>query len=240
MTIVMPMAGRGTRFSQKGFIVPKPFILVSGKPIYGWALDSILDLNFTKLILIALKEHADQFNIIEHVPKKIRERTQLILLDEPTEGQLCTVLASKEYLSGNDDLLIISSDTYVESDIGTAILNQKSKSKGLISVANLQGDRWSFAKTDGMGKVTEVAEKIRISDYASTGLYYFRASCDFITIGKKIVQQKQKQKGEYFIIPIYQEMINRGDYIGISIAQRIIDLGTPEALAEFNMNRRGG
>lgn len=233
MTIIMPMAGRGSRFSEKGFAIPKPFISVLGKPIFQWALESILDLHFSKLILVALRDHADQFQINQFIPEQLKEKTRIILLESPTEGQLCTVLACKDVLDENDDLLIISSDTYVKSNLKSSILNQKPDSRGIISVANLPGDRWSFAKPDPTGRVVEVTEKIRISDFASTGLYYFRFAQDIIGMGEEMVKNKETQKGEYYIMPVYQKMIQRGDYIGLSMAEEIIDLGTPEALADF-------
>ncbi|MBL7860705.1 MAG: NTP transferase domain-containing protein [Cyclobacteriaceae bacterium] len=227
------MAGRGSRFSEKGFVIPKPFISVLGKPIFQWALESIFDLHFSKLILVALRDHADQFQITKYIPEQLKDRTEIILLESPTEGQLCTVLACKNVLDENDDLLIISSDTYVKSNLNDSILHQKPDTRGIISVANLPGDRWSFAKPDHTGRVVEVAEKIRISDFASTGLYYFRFVKDIISIGEEMVIKKETHKGEYYIIPVYQKMIQRGDYIGISKAEEIIDLGTPEALADF-------
>lgn len=233
MTIIMPMAGRGSRFSEKGFVIPKPFISVFGKPIFRWALESILDLHFSKLILVALRDHSDHFQIDQYIPEQLRDMTEIILLESPTEGQLCTVLACKDALVENDDLLIISSDTYVKSNLKDSILNQKPDSRGIISVANLPGDRWSFAKPDHSGRVVEVTEKIRISDFASTGLYYFRFVQDIISIGEEMVRKKETHKGEYYIMPVYQKMIQRGDYIGLSMAEGIIDLGTPEALTDF-------
>ena len=37
---LIPMAGRGVRFSREGFKTPKPFLPVSGKPMFAQALAS--------------------------------------------------------------------------------------------------------------------------------------------------------------------------------------------------------
>lgn len=95
----------------------------------------------------------------------------------------------------------------------------------------MSGDRWSFVKTDDNGTVTEVAEKIRISDYASTGIYYFSNVKLFVSEAEQMTINKEKTKGECYIIPLYQKYIKKGLKVLISIAEHMIDMGTPESLS---------
>jgi dTDP-glucose pyrophosphorylase len=154
------------------------------------------------------------------------------LIDEVTEGQLCTVLAAEEHLNSSEDLLITSSDTFVKSKIGDHISRKADDCAGLISVADLPGNRWSFAKVDDTGRVVEVAEKRRISNYASTGLYYFANGYDFLTEAKRIIENKEKTQGEYYVIPVYQKFIERGLKVEISLADEVYDMGTPASLKQ--------
>ena len=39
--LVMPMAGRGSRFFENGFVCPKPLIEIHGRPFFYWATQSI-------------------------------------------------------------------------------------------------------------------------------------------------------------------------------------------------------
>ena len=39
--LILPMAGRGSRFFENGFICPKPLIEIAGKPFFYWAARSI-------------------------------------------------------------------------------------------------------------------------------------------------------------------------------------------------------
>lgn len=48
----------------------------------------------------------------------------IILTDEVTEGQLCIVLKAKEFINKNVDILILSADTYVKSNIRIDIENK--------------------------------------------------------------------------------------------------------------------
>ena len=59
MNIVMPMAGRGSRFAQIGIKTPKPMIDVRGRPMYAWATDSLPLALASRLIFICLREHLE-------------------------------------------------------------------------------------------------------------------------------------------------------------------------------------
>ena len=41
MQIVVPMAGRGSRFANAGFTMPKPLIPVGGKPMIQWVIENV-------------------------------------------------------------------------------------------------------------------------------------------------------------------------------------------------------
>ena len=233
MIVVVPMAGKGSRYSEKGYNMPKPLIKVAGKPMFLWALKSLEDIEYEKLIFIALKQHEQQYQISKSLNKYVEKSFELVLIDEVTEGQLCTVLKAKEFFKMDDDLLIIASDSFIKSKIGNDIVNKDPYTKGIISVINLPGDKWSFAKVDKEGNVTEVAEKCRISDHASTGLYYFSNPGDFLSASDRIIQYKEKTKGEYYVIPVYQKLIEKKAKIKISIASEMWDMGTPEAKEIF-------
>jgi len=233
MIVIMPMAGRGSRFEGSGYKKPKPLIEVLGKPMFCWAIESIKNIDFHKIIIISLEEHENNYHVKDIIKNNIEKNIKLILLPDVTEGQLATVLSAKNFIDDGEDILIISSDTIVVSSISEDILNKDKDCKGLISVADMEGDRWSFAKTDEGGKVIQVTEKIKISDHASTGIYYFTDGKDFINRAEKIIENCEKTRGEYYVMPVYQKYIDEGKFIGISKADEMWDLGTPDALNLF-------
>ena len=230
MKVVVPMAGRGSRFANTAGTIPKPLISVMGRPMVSWALKSIENVPFSQIIFIALKEHDEKFQVRKVLTSAMERPFELLLLDGITEGQLCTVLEAKFHINTDEDLLIISSDTYVISDIGKHIGQRGRDCAGLISVASLPGNQWSFAQTDENGKVIRVAEKERISDFASTGLYYFSNGRIFVERAEEVVSRGERTKNEFYVIPLYQKYIDRGEVIGISPAKQLFDMGNPEAL----------
>lgn len=231
MIAVIPMAGRGSRYVTQGYEVPKPLIEVAGKPMVIRALKSLKEINVSRFVFVILREHDEQYGIQKLISHILPKNVEFTLLDDVTEGQLCTVLAAREFLNREEDILIASSDTFVQNDLAHTIAT--TQYAGIISVANLPGDQWSFARTDEQGKVVEVAEKKRISDHASTGLYYFRKAGDLIDFGDAMIKRQEKTRGEYYIIPVYQKMIEAGYSIGMSHAAAMWDMGTPEAKANF-------
>ena len=56
INIVIPMAGAGSRFAKAGYLKPKPFIDVLGKPMICHVLDN-LNIKDAKFILLARAEH---------------------------------------------------------------------------------------------------------------------------------------------------------------------------------------
>ncbi len=233
MIIVLPMAGRGSRFEGHGYQRPKPLILVNGVPMFVKSLASIKGVPHSKLVIVALKEHEDAFGIRHYIQEYGIANTELVLIEEVTQGQLCTVLAAREFIDKEEDILIIGSDTIVDSSIGRDIQHKDSQCKGLISVADMPGDRWSFAAVDTQGKVYQVAEKQRISSHASTGMYYFSNGREFVSYSDEMISNKETTKGEYYVIPVYQKMIAKGELVGISQANAMWDLGTPDALNDY-------
>jgi NDP-sugar pyrophosphorylase family protein len=237
MKVVVPMAGRGSRFANSSFSRPKPFIDVLGKPMFTWAIESLNGMDYSEIIFIALQEHETEFGLLEMIKKYVKEQFQLVLIDEVTEGQLCTVLAAKSIINTDESLLVISSDTLIEGGLMSDLPSALEDVDGIISVLNLPGEQWSFAKVDSYGKVIEVAEKTRISDLASTGMYYFKSGAKLVEEADRLISNNERTRGEFYIMPIYQKLIDSGFNIRIAKAKNMWDMGTPEALAQFVANK---
>lgn len=231
MLLVIPMAGRGSRYANVGYQTPKPLIEVNGKPMLYHAFQSVKNVPYRKVVFIALREHEEQYGVRTIIEQQITTPFELILLDEVTEGQLCTVLTAADFFEENEGLLIAASDSYIESDINNELLH--ANADGVISVCNLPGEQWSFAKTNDKGDVIEVAEKTRISDFASTGIYYFKNAKQFQQLAEELVTKKETTKGEYYIMPLYNKLIAQGATIKLSHAKAMWDMGTPEAKQRF-------
>ena len=93
--------------------------------------------------------------------------------------------------------------------------------------------KWSFAKTNESGMVTEVAEKNPISDEATVGYYYWRRGADFVKYAERMIEKDIRVNNEFYVCPVYNQAIEDGKVIRTHKAKEMWGLGTPEDLNRF-------
>lgn len=235
LNIVIPMAGRGSRFVQQGMTLPKPLIPVRGRPMYTWALDSLPLELASRLVFVCLDEHLRGRDLSSDIEARYgRWNPVVIPLSEVTEGQACTVLKAESLIDNDDALIIYNADTYLVSSLPNRLSSLASDVDGVLSVFRAAGDHWSFARVDGSGRVVETAEKRRISEWATTGLYHFTRGRDFVHHARAMISAGERERGEFYVAPVYNRLIRAGARVEIDVADEVWVLGTPEELADFN------
>src|SRR3954468_12753285 len=66
--LVMPMAGRGSRFAAGGETLPKPLVQLAGRPFFWWAVESVRRIApLTEAVFVVLEDHVRRFAIDEAV-----------------------------------------------------------------------------------------------------------------------------------------------------------------------------
>jgi dTDP-glucose pyrophosphorylase len=234
MNIVMPMAGRGSRFAALGVTTPKPLIDVRGKPMYAWATEGLPLALAGRLIFICLAEHLADRALRDDIERRYAAyRPTIIPLDHVTEGQACTVLTAAELIDNGEPLLIFNADTYCPTTLAETLGALGPTVDGVLDVFRAAGDKWSFARVDEHDRVLETAEKRRISDWATTGLYYFRHGRDFVHHAKRMIAADERQNGEFYVAPVYNRLIAAGGDVRINRVTDVWVLGTPEDLEHF-------
>ena len=90
------------------------------------------------------------------------------------------------------------------------------------------GSNWSFVEViPGTDQVIRTAEKNRISDKCSNGLYYFRSGEVFIEALENYY--REEIKGETFIAPIYNYLVSQSSVRIVQVNNDdIVAFGTPE------------
>jgi dTDP-glucose pyrophosphorylase len=234
MNIVMPMAGRGSRFAQIGITTPKPLIPVRGKPMYAWATDGLPLARAKRLIFICLSEHLTDLALAEDIKTRYAPfNPAIIALDHVTEGQACTVLTARQLIDNDQPLLIFNADTYCPTTLDAALARFGPRVDGVLDVFQAEGDKWSFARADVQGRVLETAEKRRIGPWATTGLYYFRRGGDFVRHATAMIEADERSNREFYVAPVYNRLIAAGGDVRINPVEQVWVLGTPEDLAHF-------
>ena len=93
--------------------------------------------------------------------------------------------------------------------------------------------KWSFAKLDEMGYVTEVAEKQPISDTATVGVYYWGKGSDYVKYAEQMIEKDIRVNNEFYVCPVFNEAIQDGKQIKTIPIKKMWGLGTPEDLRYF-------
>ncbi|MBQ7543341.1 MAG: glycosyltransferase family 2 protein [Synergistaceae bacterium] len=232
LNIVIPMAGRGSRFANAGYTTPKPLISVHGHMMIEWVVRNITPSYPHRFIFICQHEHIETF-ALDDALRKMAPECEIVEIDHITEGAACTVLLAEKYIDTGDALMIANSDQFVDTDIN-AYLEAMGDSDGLIMTMPATHPKWSYIKYDAGGRVTLVREKEVISDEATVGIYNYRHGRDFVKYAHQMVDRNIRVNGEFYVAPVYNEMIEAGMNIGFyDIGSRMYGLGTPEDLEEF-------
>ncbi len=232
LNIVIPMAGRGSRFTKEGFELPKPLIDVNGYPMIEYVTNNLTPRCEHRFIYICQEEHLRKYGLKEKL-YEIAPGCEVITIDHITEGAACTVLLAEEFIDNNDPLMIANCDQYVGIDINE-YLNSLREYDGLIMTMPASDPKWSFIKYDENGFVTDVREKEVISDEATVGIYNYRSGKDFVKYAKEMINKDIRVNGEFYVAPAYNEMIKDGKtIIFYNIGDNMHGLGTPEDLKEF-------
>ncbi len=236
INVVIPMAGLGSRFSLKGYDLPKPFIDVNGKPMIKRVLENI-NLKNGNYILIARKEHIEKNeDIILDIKNNFN--VKIIEIDYLTEGTANTVLLARKLIQTQDPLLIANSDQIIDIDINDFIKDSQKRNLdgSILCFKNINKDpKWSYAKLNSENLVIEVKEKKAISDLATVGIYFFEKGLDFINGAIDMIARKDKVNNEYYTCPVYNYLINSEKKIGIFEIhpEQMHGIGTPEDLDLF-------
>jgi len=237
MNIVMPMAGEGTSFKNAGHSFPKPLVDVGGKPMIQVAVENLNTEGH--FIFIVKKEHYEKFNL-KHLLNLIAPGCEIILSDGPTEGAACTVLLAKEHINNDHPLVIANFDQFIEwnSNEFFYAMSADECDGGLLTFQSIH-PRWSYAKTGEDGFVSEVAEKVPISDRATVGIYYYKRGSDFVKYSEQMISKDLRFAGDFYVCPVYNEMIADKKKLRVFDVDKMWGLGTPEELNIFNSKYMG-
>jgi len=232
MKILIPMAGEGSRFKKEGYTFPKPLIDVNGKPMIQCVVEN-LDFD-AEYIFLVRKEHLEKYEIASLLDVITNGRSTVVIVDELTEGAACTALLAEKYIDNDEELLIANSDQVIEySKENFNTLRRFASIHAMVYTFNAVHPKWSFVKVNSRGVATEVAEKNPISDIATCGIYYYKKGSDFVRYAKQMIEKDIRVNNEFYICPVYNELIQDNKTLIPYFVHKMHGLGTPEDLNKY-------
>jgi len=238
MLLLITAAGLGSRFQRAGITTPKPLIPVRGRTLLEHTLGSV-QLSAGATVMIAVPR---QHGIPAQLDGTLRQQLAAaslhwLELDQVLPGQLATAVHALGQLlpelaaagSGDPPLLIHNCDTGFSWQPN---LRPPADAHGAMAVFPAPGEHWSFGAPDpnDPSRAIAIAEKQRISELASIGLYGFRSSQRFLADGRRQLAHGATVKGEHYVAPLLQEAISAGETVRLPRVQGVKLYGTPEEL----------
>jgi dTDP-glucose pyrophosphorylase len=215
LTIVIPMAGRGSRFAEAGYELPKPLLPIHGIPMIEAVVRNLAPSEPARFVFICQREHLASFGF-EAGLRKAAPGCEIVAIDGVTEGAACTVLLAEHAIDPDDVLVIANSDQWVDHTMDAHLGVMRSDDlDGLIMTMTADDPKWSFVALDERNLVTEVVEKVVISDEATVGIYAFARGGEFIRAAKAMIAADERVNGEFYVAPVYNQLIAEGARIGI-------------------------
>ena len=237
LNIVVPIAGRGSRFATAGYQLPKPLIPVHGQPMIHAVVCNVRPQRPHRFVFLALRDHLVEYPLRETL-ERVAPGCTIVAVESVTEGAACTVLLARDLINSCDSLMLVNSDQWVDVRIDDYLDEmRRAGADGLIMTMTADDPKWSFVGLDHRRRVTRVVEKTVISNEATVGIYNFRRGRDFVRAADRMIAKNLRVNHEFYVAPVYNELIEEGAEIAIYNVGRegagMYGLGIPSDLERF-------
>lgn len=241
MTIIIPMSGRGQRFIDRGYIEPKPLIMMEGKPI----IEHVVDM-FSKedrFIFICANDHLIHTNMRETL-MRIVPHGEIIGIEPHKLGPIHAVRQVYDLIPDDEEVIVNYCDFGCYWDYADFLDHTRARgADGAIPAYKgfhphmLGTTNYAFMR-DEKQWMLEIQEKKpftdnRMDEYASSGTYYFRTGEIMKRHMDFTVERGIALNGEYYVSVVYNLLIESGLKVSIYEIQHMLQWGTPEDVAEY-------
>ena len=240
-TLILPMAGAGSRFSVKGYKQPKPLLDVCGLPMIVQAVNCLP--NTTNKVFICLNKHIENYNVKETLESTF-DNCAVFSIDNITEGQACTteIGINKYNLSMDLPILVSACDN--------GVYYNKEKYQKLVDDASVDVIVWSFTNNPtsknnpNMYAWMEVDENDNIrgvsckkfdsskhnikTSHVIIGTMFFRKASYFIDGLNENYKHNIRSNNEFYVDDVINQNIKMGLNVKVFEVDNYICWGTPD------------
>lgn len=229
--LIMPMGGKGQRFFDDGFIIPKPLIEIYGKPFFYWSAMSVLKyIPESDVTFVVLQEHIDNFDIKNKILSYFPD-AKIVVLENVLKGAVLTCMKGAEMIEADIPVIFNDCDHMFKCTALNELSDKDvSEHDGFLVTFKSDSPKFSYAETDENGIVKRTVEKQVISSDAICGAYFFKNKDIFLENAKEYLDKCSYS--EYFMSGVYNCMADNGLKTGILQTDYHISFGTPEEYAE--------
>jgi len=248
MIILIPMGGKGTRFSDAGYTTNKACIPTTDRhtgekrPMVVCAMNDVPGINDPDNKIICVDRDFHETNGTEKTIKDFYPNT-VFIHDHVMLDQAYGCFLAREFLLSDDELFIGACDNGIEIDLDAFEQARKEADVLMISHtndANIEQNpnahSWAKLKEDGKS-LNAISLKTPVSDdpmndHATTGMFWFKRASDFLKYLEEMIWAKDTLNGKYYVDKVLEYCIDDGlkvQYFDV----KYICWGTPQDYEEY-------
>ena len=212
--IIVPMLGNSSRFKKEGILIPKFMLKIKNFTIFNLSVSTFYKyFDKEKFIFVINDSYEIEDFVMSQILKLEIKNYKIIKLKNKTRGQAETVYIALSHLVNPEDIYIFNIDTIIKK---FQLPKLDDDTSGFLDVFIANGDNWSFIKPFNSFLVAETAEKNRISNLCSNGLYYFKNNKVFNDSFNKL---EKDFSSELYVAPMFNYLIKDN----LKVTYRITD-----------------
>ena len=229
--LIMPMGGKGSRFSKYGYEFPEPLLEIKGKPFFYWATQSIAKfIEVQDITFVVLKEHIEKYQIDEKI-KAYYPGAIIHVIPEVLNGAVLTCMEGVKEIKDDHPIVFNDCDHIFRCrSFEQYISGEEDGVNGALLTFPSDSPKYSFLRLDENGNVTETVEKKVISDQAICGCYYFDGKETFLEASRQYLEHCSYQ--EFFVSGVYNVMAQEHKIIKSFQTDFHVPFGVPEEYEE--------
>jgi glucose-1-phosphate thymidylyltransferase len=198
--------GRGTRLRPLTFTLAKQLIPLANKPVLGYVLDQVAEINITEIGVIVAPETGQ--SVKEYVKDGSKWHFKVTYILQEPLGLAHAVKTARHFLEQEDFIMCLGDNLQGQGLTSFVQKFKKEKMDALILLKPVENPtKFGVATLDESDNIVKLVEKPKnsSSNLAIVGTYIFSNK-----IFKAINQIKPSWRGELEITDAIQEMINMG------------------------------
>ena len=219
-TLVLPMAGAGSRFYVQGYTTPKPLLPVDRNPMVVEAVHSLPPSK--RNIFISLADHLGKYPIGKTLIDSFKN-SEVVSIEKVTEGQACTceIGLHECSVSGDQPILISACDNGAYYDLNEYYKLVDDPSVDVIvwsftntTTSKLYPQMYAWLDVDSEGRIHDVSIKKPFADgsknkHCIIGTMFFRRASIFLEGLQEIYTKNIRTNGEFYVdnvlIPLFSK-----------------------------------
>lgn len=242
MKIVIPMAGEGNRFREKGFKEIKPLIKIGNKPMIQHVIEMFP--GEEDFVFICQKKHLEDTKL-KSVLKKLKPKSTIAAVEDAGKGPVHNFLRAEKYIPDNEEIIVNYCDFWMEWNYKDFLSKaRQGKYDGALPAfrgfhpASLGSTYYAYMRTDKNNNLLEIREKKsfssnRMDDFASTGTHYFSSGKIAKKYAKELIGKNiNVNKESYFSLP-FNLLVGDGLKALVYEVKKFLCFGTPRDVNQY-------